>query len=515
MNNINGTVGNTAFQLQPILNPGEFTLKDFVKEAPMPLIRQQAPREEFPIRALGNILGPAAQRCHEVVRAPLSMCASSFLAAANLVVQPHVDIDLGFGKPMPVSELFLTLGASGARKSKVDDAALNPINIEESSRLIDYENAKDKFDKDKEVFEIAKSDALSGKKTRDKDEKLAALSALGDAPLPPRQTDILLPDPNSEGLYFYLKDHQPSVGLFTDEAGTFLGGHAMDKDNLLKTCAFLSKLWDGKKAGRNRKGDGSSSIFGKRFAMHLMAQMNVGMSFLSNPIAQDQGMPSRMLVTAVEVDYGNRPLSDVNILQTDEVKQYTEHTLFLLKRELPLVGKNKDRLSPRPVQLSPDAYQLFTRFYNSVESEMRDGGAYSTIRAFASKAPEHAGRIALTLEAFANIDTPHVSATAMADGIEIVQFFLSEAVRLTDSGSVDSKTEQANELRVWLKNRKKESVTLADVYQRGPKKIRKKETARSLMMYLQSHGWAAPLDGGAMDDSGNQRREAWDVSACL
>ena len=74
--------------------------------------------------ALGTVLGPAALAIQERTGAPLSMCASSVLAAAALCVQPHVDVILPTGAVRPVSNDFITIGVSGERKSTVDKLAL-------------------------------------------------------------------------------------------------------------------------------------------------------------------------------------------------------------------------------------------------------------------------------------------------------------------------------------------------------------------------------------------------------
>ena len=65
-------------------------------------------------------------------------------------------------------------------------------------------------------------------------------------PEPPIEPLIIVEEPTYEGLVKYLARGQPSVGLFSDEGGRFVGGNAMNRDNLLKTLAGLSSLWDAK-----------------------------------------------------------------------------------------------------------------------------------------------------------------------------------------------------------------------------------------------------------------------------
>jgi hypothetical protein len=81
-----------------------------------------------------------------------------------------------------------------------------------------------------------------------------------DEPVLPIMPIIIVEAPTYEGLVKYLEYGQPSVGLFSDEGGRFLGGNAMNRDNLLKTLAGLSSIWDAKPnkpITRMRSGDKS------------------------------------------------------------------------------------------------------------------------------------------------------------------------------------------------------------------------------------------------------------------
>ena len=47
---------------------------------------------EYPIKALGPILGDAAIAISGAIQAPKGIAAQSVLAAATLVAQPHIDV---------------------------------------------------------------------------------------------------------------------------------------------------------------------------------------------------------------------------------------------------------------------------------------------------------------------------------------------------------------------------------------------------------------------------------------
>jgi hypothetical protein len=58
-----------------------------------------------------------------------------------------------------------------------------------------------------------------------------------------------------QGLEKVMSAGQHSIGLFTSEAGEFLGGHAMGKERITGTVAKLNSLWDGDGVERIRAGE--------------------------------------------------------------------------------------------------------------------------------------------------------------------------------------------------------------------------------------------------------------------
>src|SRR5690348_4648061 len=101
-------------------------------EPPRPLMRELPPADPFPIVALGAVLAAAAEAIHDRVQAPLAMCGQSVLAAATLAVQGHTDVELPTGQKRPLTNFYLTIAATGERKTAVDTEALWPIRKREA-----------------------------------------------------------------------------------------------------------------------------------------------------------------------------------------------------------------------------------------------------------------------------------------------------------------------------------------------------------------------------------------------
>jgi hypothetical protein len=63
-----------------------FGAEDVKPEPPRPLMRELLPADPFPVDALGDVLGAAAQGINDRVQAPMAICGQSVLAAAALGV---------------------------------------------------------------------------------------------------------------------------------------------------------------------------------------------------------------------------------------------------------------------------------------------------------------------------------------------------------------------------------------------------------------------------------------------
>ena len=131
------------------------------------------------------------------------------------------------------------------------------------------------------------------KKTKgtDKTAKRADLDELGPEPEPPLKP---LLDGNRthtrRSCTGFSWKVSPRLGVFSDEGGGFLGGHGMSKENRLRTIAGLSDLWGGEAIRRVRAGDGSTAMYGRRLAMHLMVQPIAAEEVLADPSGRWAGV---------------------------------------------------------------------------------------------------------------------------------------------------------------------------------------------------------------------------------
>jgi hypothetical protein len=482
-------------------------------EPPRPLMRELPPADPFPVDALGDVLAPAARAIHDRVQAPIAMCAQSVLAATSLAVQGHADVVLpiGSGHLRPVSSYFFTVAATGERKSASDGEALSPIRKHEAALRERYGLDRSDYDNDKAAWDRARERAMRAGRVGDRVAIKAALDGLGPAPSSPLVPMLTCPEPTFEGLCRLFAGGWPSLGIFATEGGQFIGGHGMSDENKLKTSAALSGLWDGEPIRRVRGGDGSVVLPGRRLTMHLMAQPGVADLWFRDHLLAEQGLMSRMLVTAPNSAAGTR-LSHDDQPETDrDIRCYGARLLAILETPMPLVPGKFNELHPPPLRLSTAARRMWLGFVDRVEVAIGESGEYALIRGLANKLPEHAARLAGVLALVRDINAGEVADVDMAAGIMLAQHYAAEALRLFGSSQIGSELRLAEKTRQWLLYQWKEPViSLADFYQLGPNAIREARTAKKIVATLEEHGWLFKLPQGAVV-AGERRRDAWRI----
>ena len=478
-------------------------------EPPRPLMRELPPADPFPVEALGDVLASAARAIHDRIQAPLAICGQSVLAAATLAIQARADIELPTGHRKPLSSYFVTVAASGERKSAVDQEALWPVRKREAALREAYKDERLDYDNAREAWDAARKTAIKKHKGNRAAIK-QTLDTLGPAPLPPLGPLLTCTEPTYEGMYKLLAVGQPSIGIFAAEGGQFIGGHGMSDDAKLRTAAGLSRAWDGDPIDRVRGGDGATVLPGRRVAMHLMAQPQVAAIWFSDRLLIDQGLLSRVLVTAPESVSGTRMHHEPSQESDAALKRYGARLLDILERRLQLAPGTHNELAPRVLPLSAGARQVCIGFADHVEKRLGPGGELEPIRGLANKLCEHAARIAAVLALVGDIEAGEVAAAEMSAGIVLAQHYAAEAMRLYGANCATPDLHEAERLRLWLLTTwHHPCVSLPDIYRFGPASIRDKAHAHRAVTILADHGWL--IEAGAGEVGGTLRRQTWRI----
>lgn len=350
----------------------------------------------------------------------------------------------------PTSLFCLTIAQSGERKSGCDKLVMAGLRDFERDQAVEYREEMASYSiahklwttkKDRLVKEAANG---NGSKAIEAQADLGALEPETKQPLSPKLTTS---EPTLEGLIKLYLTGLPRLDLFSDEGGGFLGGHAMNSDNRLKTVAGLSSLWGGDAIDRVRAGDGATTLYGRRLAMHLMVQPVAARLLLADPVASGQGFLARFLITEPPSAIGTRlRRTDPEVAEVAKVAA-SRRASEVLSHPKPLSQDDPQKLAPRALVLSANAKELLHQYAEVTERAQALGGDLESIRGFASKSAEQAARIAGVLTLWSDLNAPEVTASTMSDAIELAQFYLFEAKRLAEAATITAEIGAADKLR--------------------------------------------------------------------
>jgi hypothetical protein len=476
---------------------------------PQPLFRALPPADAYPVTALGGLLAEAAEAIHMRTLAPRAICAQSVLGVAALCAQPFADLALPTGERKPCSLYLLTIAESGERKTACDTWALRGVREREEQLRERYDTDRPAWQNDHDAWTKTRAEILS--KQKGHDAKRRTLDELGPEPAAPLVPMLLMSEPTFEGLVKLYAAGWPSLGLFTGEAGGFLGGHGMTDDAKARTAAGLSDLWDGTPVKRVRGGDGAITLPGRRLSTHLMAQPAIAALLTQDQLiagAGGQGLVNRFLTAVPDTAAGTRLFREPPPEADAVLQRFSDWVRELLSRRW---AGERQVLAPRTLPLSTAARADWISFQHEIERAIGRGGDFEAVRGLGNKLAEHAARLAAVLTLFADPDAAEISGEAIGSGIVLAQHYAAEAVRLADAAQISADALIADKVRLWLMHNWSEPLaSLPDIYQHGPNVVREKAKAEKVVRMLEGHGHLHRIAGGATI-RGTKRRDVWRI----
>lgn len=431
----------------------------------------EATPDAFPFHALGPVLGAAARAIAQDVQAPDSLAGGSVLAAASLAVQPLANAMMPHGQRAPLSVFVLTGAGSGDRKSAVDAVAC------------------------KEIEEVRKNQARAhAKEMAQYEAELGEKKPKDPAPTKPAPKSITTGNATIEGICKLLK-FQSSLGVFSAEGGEMLGGHSLRDDKRSSGLAFYLKGWSGESLDSLRGGDGLTVLLGRRIAMHVLVQPVLLRELLCDPLAQGQGLLARCLIAQPETLAGHRMFQHTNPHENPSVIAYNERIRALLETSPELWPEGDGyELKPRDLYMGDEARALWIAFYNEIERQQANGSELDGARPFASKAAEHAARIAGIITMVENPKATHITSQAMDGAIQLAVFYMNEHLRQTGAGRQERVDNNLRMMLEWLQARGP-LVPQKDVLQKTPRQLRnlKADGINQLLQELVRRGYIRQL----------------------
>jgi hypothetical protein len=448
--------------------------------------RQSANPASFPTDALGQVLGEAAIAIQKGVQCSPVIVGQSLLATAALATQGHANIEVD-GRVYPLSLFCMTISESGERKSSADRFALAPIQELQRERCESHRQEMLTYELKHDRFKQERGELVRSKTSVDFD--------ILSEPQAPAEPIFLAQDPTLEGLHQSLHRGYRTQGCFNDEAAMIIGGHGMRDENLIKTLAGYSKLWDGSPIQRMRSSE-SFHVDDSRLSMHFMMQPIIAQQ-LRKPIFFEQGYLARFLIAVASPRAGTRFYNEFDPTQTAEYKKYSRTISDLMSSSL----TKKDFDS---IRFSPDAKDLWVQAHDQIEKSLGDGADLDVIKPTGAKMAENIARISGVLaiiEGHSVISRCHVeSAIALGD------FYIKETLKLSGRFSEDDLLHSANLLLEWIAKQPSGVVSI-DNAQKSPRsaKARSAKSFRQLMAMLEETAQVTCVEHNGQGDPSKWR----------
>lgn len=452
-------------------------------QEPTPLPHAEPPTAAFPLDCLTPKLRSAAEAIVRKTQGPAAIAAQSVLSVASLVVASRAKVET-LGSPSNATAAFVTIAASGERKSAADKIARKGVDRVVMSLRKEHEAAMARH----------KSD-------------LAGIGRGEEKPTAPVCPSFLVTEPTIEGAFKAIGSGCGFLGWNTDEAAAFWGGHSMSKDQRAKTSGIVSKLWDGDYFFRPRATqEGDGYVPPTATTLNLMFQPVLIRDTYGDEFLTNQGILARMLPCWPVSNMGNRKYRRPTEADEAAARRFHEDVEAALRRTL-------EDTTERLIGLSEEALAICVEFHDNVETELGRGGWAADISGFASKAPEHACRLAAIMTLFEDAAAETVSGEVMKAACEMVKYYLSQYKFLCIAATNETEIAQAQTLLDWLlKNLQPGDGFATDrVLQFGPVAARRSKALDRHLAVLMQYGWVHELPAGTKID-GKKRRKAFRLS---
>ena len=381
-------------------------------EPPRPLTRPAEPATPYPVDELGDLLGGAARAIHDKVQAPLAICGTAVLAAAALATQGFADVVLPTGQRRPLSLYFVSIAATGERKTCTDHEALAPVEERERELRARPRSRPGRPTKSPLAAWKAERQAILA------DKKLKGRRRQGGRAEGPRPDAGGAAGADADRTRADLRGPVPAARDGPPERRRVLGrGRAVHRrarherrQQAEDRGRPVRPVGQGASVKRLRAGDGAVILPGRRVSLHLMAQPDVAELLLGDPLLAEQGLLSRLLVTAPDTMAGQRRWREPKPESDAALARYQRTCSAILRRPLPPrvderpASPSRTSSHPRALPLSAEARALWIELADHCERRWRRAASSSRSGRTPTSCPEQAARVAGVLALVDDLD---------------------------------------------------------------------------------------------------------------
>ena len=465
--------------------------------APEPL-SEEVKSEPYPIEALPPVIQAAVLEVQTYMQAPLAMVATSALAVSSACVQGRVDVKRDERLRAPTSLFSLIVAESGERKSSVDNLFMKPVHDYDGAARSEGAKSRKKYDSELALWNVKHKalEATLSKAVKEGAGESEARKAFENStlaqPLPPKTPSLLLDDATPEAVIQSLVYHWPIGFLATSEGGSFLGGHGMNTESVMRNLAMFNSRWDGSRSKVSRSKQTPIEVDGVRLAACVMVQPTVLKAFFEQvgEVARGSGFLARFLICWPESTQGDRKF--VKAGEMHALAELHARMTTLLNSTPP--PNELGQVEPFTLGLSGKAFEAWVNVYNAIERNLKAHGEYADIRDSASKAADNLARIAAVLHEIEGrmgaIEPDLIEAAA-----KVVLWHLSETQRMYANAQLSPTALLAGQLEAWL-ILQGGRYQIADILKFAPsRKLRRKAARDRTLNLLAELGRARVVEG--------------------
>jgi Protein of unknown function (DUF3987)/Bifunctional DNA primase/polymerase, N-terminal/Primase C terminal 2 (PriCT-2) len=459
----------------------------------------EAKREPYPLEALPDGIRSAVDEVQAYVKCPVSLVASSALAALAIAAQGLADVRRDARLLGPCGLYFLLVADSSERKSTVDKQFSKAVRDYDQKQRRAFAPRVQIYEAQLTAWEATnkglKSNveraAKTGKPSEEAEEALEKHAL--EKPAKVRVPCLLYENATTEALLSSMADNNSMAAIVSAEGGTVLGGYSMRADGLMQNLATLNKLWDGDGQSVRRATTKSFDLQNPRLAISLAVQTETIRQFIDKTggLARGSGFAARFLTSCPESTAGSRDYEEPRSMPHLDAFQARVGELL----DLVPMPDDEGQVRRYVLDLSPEAKEHWKGRYNAVELSMGRGGGFADLKDVAGKAAENAARIAACfhiLEYGEAAEFFAIEERNMAAAWKIVEWHLTEAKRFFAKVDLPEELRHAAGLDEWLIatcNRQGASeLPLRDTLYKGPGPTRKAQARNAAVVELAQRG---------------------------
>ena len=344
------------------------------------------------------IFGAAVRQAHQNYQAPYRLCLMAALAAASSALQSLIDVEMPYGKVVPVSLFVAAIAKSGERKSAVEGRFMK------GARDAD-DNVESHYESDMVEFKVA---AVAYRAERRRLEKAlvkagvdvevreAIKNELRDLikqePRHPQRAKMVYEDISPMAMLSAL--NETGVGtLVSSEGAIFVEGKALD------AAPYMNSIWSGDTVNVARVGKPALNIRDARLTVSIMLQPSIfePQTGKKGEKVRGSGHWARYLIFCPDSTQGTR-------FSATQANSWEHLSAFDLRirdiQQIARLTRIVGGCERAKIFFSEEAAKAWYSYYDRIEAAMGPFGQYARASDHASELAENVARVAALLHYF-------------------------------------------------------------------------------------------------------------------